>query len=232
MIESNIVTIKEECIKHFPFYSLFMLFIYLSFYYIFPESNYSSIELNTKYSYQIYRYYTYSLLHANVMHLIINLYTWIVFASIVEYDSGSIRSFGIHLSSIIGGSFATGWQSRITNVPTKVIGASGGIYGMLSSIISDLILNWNEFSKYKKFVYISILTTTITSDIVTNIVYYNPKISYSAHIGGFINGIFGGLILSRNRKIDKWEKKMQIGIGITIAAVSISSFFNLLFINY
>lgn len=215
-------------ISKLPFYTLAFFIIYICFFELISDKDFLALELNTVYPTEIYRYYTYSLLHVNTSHIAINLYTWIIFSTIIEYDSGIWRTFLIHFVSIIGGAFGIGWQGRINNKTIRVVGASGGIYGMLSSLIGDLVLNWAEFSKYKKFSYISILSATIVSDIIVNILYYNPRISYSNHIGGFVYGIFGGLLFSVNRKIHLWEKRMQISVGGIITTITLASFLNLI----
>lgn len=225
-------TMRTALKQHFPYYTIFMFIVYLIIYLSKPVNYYTPIILDTKYAYEVYRYYSYSLAHYSVAHIVINLYTWFVYAFIVEYESGSLRAFGIHFISILAGSFGVGWNARFTGERLKVLGASGGIYGMLSSIIGDLVLNWNEFSIYKKCVYIAILVSSISSDVATNIVYYNPKISYANHFGGFLGGIGAGLILSKNKKIHTWERKLQIAVFATTATLATASFINLFLLGF
>jgi Mn2+/Fe2+ NRAMP family transporter len=40
-------------------------------------------------------------------------------------------------------------------------------------------------------------------------VYTHAQISYAAHIGGAITGLFLGLVLLRNLKVLKWEQILQ-----------------------
>ena len=191
----------------------------------------SPFALTTLESIEVYRYYTYSYLHYDLLHYASNMYVWLILSSMVSYDSGFIRTFAMHTTAIVGGAFGVGWEARIKKTNINVVGASGGMYGMLSSIFGDLVLNWNEMDRIKRIVYTGILTETILSEIITNTVYYNPMISCSDHFGGFIYGIFGGLIFSKNINLKKWEKKMQIGIGTCITTVTIVNFVNFILLQ-
>ena len=159
-----------------------------------------------------------------------NMYVWLILAGMVDYDNGFFRTFAMHTTAILGGAFGVGWEARLTHT-NLVVGASGGDYGMLSSIISDLVLNWNEMNRFKRLFYTGVLIDTIASEIITNTIYYNPMISYSNHVGGFLYGIVSSLLFSRNIKIDKWEKTMQYIVGAFIFLITMINFFNLLFIG-
>ena len=210
-----------------PYYTLAMFVIYISLFYGLPESRTSSLILNMSYSQQVYRWYTYSLIHFNTIHLAVNMFNFLVFGSLVEFDQYTLRTIGINIIAILGGAFGVGWQVRTTKQNLNVMGASGGVYGLLSSQISNLALNWKDLGNVQKWAYVITLTSTITTDIVVNIIYYNPQISYSNHIGGFLFGILGGLCIMKNITEIPWEKKMIIIAGSLLGVCSLVSAINL-----
>jgi membrane associated rhomboid family serine protease len=155
------------------------------------------------------------------------MFNFLVFGSLVEFDQYTLRTIGINIIAILGGAFGVGWQVRTTKQNLNVMGASGGVYGLLSSQISNLALNWKDLGNVQKWAYVITLTSTITTDIVVNIIYYNPQISYSNHIGGFLFGILGGLCIMKNITEIPWEKKMIIIAGSLLGVCSLVSAINL-----
>ncbi|MCW4022872.1 MAG: rhomboid family intramembrane serine protease [archaeon] len=143
-------------------------------------------------------------LHADLIHLGINMIFLLLSADAVERELGNFRFLGLYLvCGIIAGLFHAYLNSSST-IPT--IGASGAIFGILAAFAILFPFRWS----LKLFgfiplplptllvVFITILTETayVTSGIVENI-------AHTAHIGGFLAGFFLTLTIipkKRNRK--------------------------------
>jgi membrane associated rhomboid family serine protease len=82
----------------------------------------------------IWQLITYSLLHASIGHLLVNMLTLWMFGSQEESDWGSSRFLEFYFFCVIGAALVTiavayaGWGMRPI---TPTVGASGGIYGLL-----------------------------------------------------------------------------------------------------
>jgi membrane associated rhomboid family serine protease len=229
---------RKWLLRRLPYYTMMMFIIYTSIYFTIcksaaasdqgAEARMDALELDTRYAQDVYRWYTYSLLHLTDLHYGINMFCLWVYCGLVEYGNGPWRSCIIHICSILGGAYGIGWEGRITGERLRVIGASGGNYGLLSSQIANLILNWWELTLYNRIIYTSLIIGCVTSDIVINAVWYNPAVSYSGHVGGFVFGIFAGLAWMRNQRVLRWELRLRIISGIIFAATTIAGGVNLL----
>ena len=133
------------------------------------------------------------------------------------------RMIMIHFSSILGGAFGVGWQTRFTGHKAIVIGASGGTYGMLASLIGSLFLNWNELSFIRRFMYLTTLLSACLTDIIVNIIYPGSNVSYSAHVGGFIYGTMSAVIFIKNSVVYKYEKIVRNIMWCLFVSISITS---------
>src|SRR2546430_8102198 len=83
----------------------------------------------------VWQLVTYSFLHANLSHLLVNMLTLWMFGSQEEQDWGSRKFLEFYFFCVIGAALVTlgvsytGLPGTSPIVPT--IGASGGIYGLL-----------------------------------------------------------------------------------------------------
>lgn len=84
---------------------------------------------------QWYRLVSHALLHADIMHLFFNMFTFFFFAPIVSNAFGTWRFLGIYIMSIIGGGLLSLWKHR-RNYDYCALGASGGVVGILFAAIA------------------------------------------------------------------------------------------------
>lgn len=221
---------KWTIFRRFPYYTFAMFFVYIGIYFGLPYGSgpFEGLVMDTEKRREVYRWYSYSLVHFNDMHLASNMFTLCIYSGFVEWDNHFWRCFLIHFFSILGGVVGFGWEYRLTGTEMILLGASGGVYGMLASQIGNLILNWPELDPVKKWFYVIMLVAALVSDIAVNTVMQNTNISYSTHVGGFIAGIFAGLAFMINIKVLKWEKILKI-VNIVILSIWMTAgFINLL----
>ena len=82
--------------------------------------------------FQPWQVFTYSLLHANIWHLVVNMYALFMFGSELERLWGPRRYLNLYLASVITAAIAQLAYARLAGVaPYPTIGASGGVFGML-----------------------------------------------------------------------------------------------------
>jgi membrane associated rhomboid family serine protease len=155
-------------------------------------------------SFQPWRMLTAVFVHANIIHIALNMYTLWIFGIVLEPMLGRTRYAVLFLLSGVAGSVGVLLMAA-PNV--AVVGASGAIFGMMSAL---LIIQRH-------------LGGPITQLLVLvgiNLVYgFLPGvgIAWQAHVGGLVGGAIVGLILTRTRR--RSQLGLQIGLLVAFAVV-------------
>jgi len=149
-------------------------------------------------------------LHCGIIHILINLIFQVRTGIQMERDFGTWRMMIIYMASGIFG-FAFGADISYA-VPS--VGCSGALYGLLACLLLDLIQNWklivNPMKELIKMLIIIVFSLGIG---------LLPFVDNFAHVGGFITGIFSGLIFMPTIIFGKWDlrrKRFLMVISIPI----------------
>lgn len=186
-----------------------MIFLYSMLY---DQNDRLFYELANNYIYvqngEIYRLITCMFLHADIMHIVFNMYALYLLGPIVERYYGKARFILIYfISGLLGSLFSCVFMSS----NTYAIGASGAIFGMLGSIA--------YFTYYYRATLQGLLRSQIMPVILINLGLglFIPGIDISAHIGGLIGGILTSMAIGIG---DKGRKNDQIN-GIIVIILMI-----------
>ncbi len=186
-----------------------MIFLYTMLY---DQNDRLFYELANNYVYvqngEIYRLFTSMFLHADIMHIVFNMYALYLLGPIVERYYGKTKFILIYfISGILGSLFSCVFMSS----NTYAIGASGAIFGLLGSIA--------YFTYYYRATLQGLLRSQILPVILINLGLglFIPGIDVSAHIGGLIGGILTSMAIGIG---DKGRKNDQInGIVVILAMI-------------
>lgn len=127
---------------------------------------------------EFYRLLTSTFVHANIIHLLFNMYALYVIGPVVEKYYGKLKFLLIYLGSgIIGSLFSV----VLTNYAS--VGASGAIFGLFGAL---LFFGYKYRATLDGFLRSSIVPTLILNLIIGLVI---PGIDISAHIGGLIGGV-------------------------------------------
>jgi len=143
-------------------------------------------------------------LHADILHLGLNMFFLLVSGDAVERELGSSRFLALYLAfGVIAGVFHS-YLNSASVIPT--IGASGAIFGVLAAFAILFPFRWllKLFGFIPiplpaiLFVFITILTETayVSSGVVENI-------AHTAHVGGFLAGVFLTLLFIPKKRVDQ-----------------------------
>ena len=144
-------------------------------------------------------------LHADIIHIGMNMFFLLITGDAVERALGSFRFLALYLAfGVIGGLFHS-YLNSASAIPA--IGASGAIFGVLAAFAILFPFRWviSLFGFVPIpvpaiiFVFITILTETayVASGVVENV-------AHTAHVGGFLAGVFLTLIfIPKKRKKQK-----------------------------
>jgi len=143
-------------------------------------------------------------LHADILHLGLNMFFLLVSGDAVEREIGSSRFLALYLAfGVIAGVFHS-YLNSASVIPT--IGASGAIFGVLAAFAILFPFRWllKLFGFIPiplpaiLFVFITILTETayVSSGVVENV-------AHTAHVGGFLAGVFLTLLFIPKKRVDQ-----------------------------
>ena len=158
--------------------------------------NYGLVPVQVMTGHNMLSLVTSMFLHADIIHLGLNMLFLLVSGDAVERELGSSRFLALYLSfGVIAGLFHSYLNSTST-VPT--IGASGAIFGVLAALAILFPFRWliHLFGIIPIpmpaiiFVFVTLLTETayVSSGAVENV-------AHTAHVGGFLAGVFLTLLL-------------------------------------
>jgi membrane associated rhomboid family serine protease len=130
-------------------------------------------------------------LHADILHLGLNMFFLLVSGDAVERELGSSHFLALYIAfGVIAGLFHS-YLNSTSIIPT--IGASGAIFGVLAAFAILFPFRWllKLFGFIPiplpaiLFVFITILTETayVSSGII-------ESVAHTAHVGGFLAGVF------------------------------------------
>ena len=143
-----------------------------------------------------YRLLTAAFLHANIAHLIFNMYALWIIGMQLESFIGKWRYLVVYLFSAVCGSLL----SVIVTPDAVSVGASGAIFGLLGALL------------YFGYHYRVYLGTVIKSQIIPLIIinlllgFMVPGIDNAAHIGGLIGGALMMIGVGVKYKSSTFEK--------------------------
>lgn len=229
MIET--VTSTRINIRQFPWHTCTMIITYITIFYTVARDSFAYDELvfNSNLTKEVYRWWSYSLLHYSPIHLWSNMLVMLVSGSLLEYGNYEWRTFCIYNLAIVGGVCGCGWSLRfIPRESMNLVGASGGCYGLLAAQTGYLMMNWPELGTVTRWFNTGMLVWSTSVDIVLSCVFPNPNISYSTHVGGFLTGAMASVCLARNIKPLRWENITKIATGCLLGCFLAASAANLL----
>ena len=145
--------------------------------------------------------------HANILHLVSNMYALYVIGPIIEKYYGKGKFLLIYLGSgIIGSLFSV----VLTNYAS--VGASGAIFGLFGAL---LYFGYKYRATLDGFLRSSIIPTLLVNLLLGFMI---PGIDVSAHLGGLI----GGLLFSYQTGVVNKEKTKDKINGLIIILILIA----------
>jgi len=177
-----------------------------------------------------WRLLTATLLHAGLLHLLVNGYALHVLGRLAEPVFGSARLAGVYLLSGLGGSLASvGWG--LTFDPTGSrgmvsVGASGAIMGLLGALLVAVLLLRARLPRGLRQRLLVGLTIPLALQVF--MVIGVPNVDHAAHLGGLLAGGLSALLLQPlGRRPGKvWDRGwlVVLCVGYTMAGVLGSGF--------
>jgi len=158
-----------------------------------------------------WRLITGGFLHANLMHLGLNMFLLWLLSKELEPTLGTVRYVTLYLVSLLGSSLAV----MMFAFESPTLGASGAVYGLMGALVAlQLRAKQNPWN------------TGLGGLIVLNLAvsFVVPGISWQGHIGGLLAGAAAGAILQplrwpQDQALVRTSAVWAIGGLIAIAAI-------------
>ncbi|XP_039949664.1 protein rhomboid [Bactrocera tryoni] len=145
--------------------------------------------------YEVWRYFTYTLLHSDLMHLLLNVSLQCLIGFCLESEQSHWQVAFIYIAGGFSGSLVTAYSQP----ELSLLGASACVYALLTSHVPHLVLNFRQLP-YRYLRIASLLILWLTD--VTLTVYHflvrhnvNPRICVEAHFAGALSGLSFGFLL-------------------------------------
>lgn len=144
---------------------------------------------------QWYRVFTPIVLHAGLVHYVINmLATWYIGAA-VEQSHGFASTAILFIIPAVGGNIL----SAIFLPQYISVGASGGIFGLMGGCVADIVINWNLLflktttDENTRSRHVMVLLWLFMDIILNTLIGFTPFVDNFTHMGGFLYGLCCGL---------------------------------------
>ena len=158
-----------------------------------------------------WRLVTSAFIHANLFHLLFNMWALWWLGGALERYAGAPRMLAIYASSILWGSAgALVWGEDIAHNLTPTVGASGGVFGLMAAL---LVLERQRG--------IALLGGSMGLLLVVNLVFtfIYPGISIGAHLGGIAGGAAAAFVLSGFGRGSLAYGRIKPQIAVSLAAL-------------
>ncbi|KAG7364056.1 rhomboid family protein [Nitzschia inconspicua] len=144
---------------------------------------------------QWYRLFTPMILHAGLVHYVINMLALYFIGGAVEQSHGFASAAVLFIIPAVGGNIL----SAICLPQYISVGASGGIFGLIGGCVADICLNWNllflktttDANARLRHFYVLLW---LGMDILLNcLLGFTPFVDNFTHLGGFMYGFCCGI---------------------------------------
>lgn len=140
---------------------------------------------------EFYRLFTSLFLHADMMHIVMNMLSLYMVGTMVERLFSPMAYLSIYFTAGLVGSFAsmyihtTGWA----------VGASGAIFGIFGALAGFAWI-YRQTMREQFMHFMKNFGVILLINLGIGLVF--PSIDMSAHVGGLIAGLVGGMMIATN----------------------------------
>lgn len=153
---------------------------------------------------ELYRLFTSIFLHADAMHIVMNMLSLYIVGTMVEKLFSKSAYLGIYFASALFGSFT----SIYMHLGGQAVGASGAIFGLFGALAGFAFVHRNtmrnQFISFMKNFGLILLINLVIGFVF-------PSIDVLAHVGGLVAGMVGGFVIAKNPKY-LWSYLLVLGL--------------------
>ncbi|GMH43202.1 hypothetical protein BSKO_11124 [Bryopsis sp. KO-2023] len=163
-----------------------------------------------------HRWFTSMFIHQNFKHLFSNSLLFFSLAIQIEVKYGWWRICFLWFTSHMGGAL---FSAVLENPCTAVVGASGGVFGLMGLFIADMVLN---FRTIKRPIFRGLVITTFLLYFVITGATIKHGTSHLSHLGGLVCGLFPSFLFLPKLKGERLEAWFPLLGGTVMLVVFIT----------
>ncbi|KAI8987712.1 rhomboid family-domain-containing protein [Mycotypha africana] len=175
---------------------------------------------------QSFRFVLPIIMHAGVIHFLLNMLTHLRLGVDLERALGTVRYFVLYACAGIYGFILSAMLSQNLTAST---GCSGALFGLIGYMFIDVLVNW-KFLPHPIRDLMGLLISTIISLVLGLL----PGLDNFAHVGGFAVGIFMGMLIApmrpmatRRVMVFTWMMRIiALVVIIVLFTVSLKQFYS------
>ncbi|TMK42088.1 MAG: rhomboid family intramembrane serine protease [Actinobacteria bacterium] len=152
---------------------------------------------------EYWRLITSGFLHANLLHILFNMYLLYVLGLMLEPAIGSLRFAALYLVSLLAGSFG----ALLATPHSLTIGASGAVFGLMGAGVIEM--RARGLSPMQGGL------GGLGGLIVINLIFSFTFAGIS--IGGHIGGLVGGTLAALALQLGERQRSAMLGLGVCLA---------------
>ncbi|XP_071537732.1 rhomboid-related protein 2-like [Panulirus ornatus] len=167
---------------------------------------------------ELWRFISYMFLHAGYVHLLSNVIVALFVGIPLEMVHHWWRLLILYVAGVLAGSLA----ASMFDPQSYLVGASGGCYALIAAHLANIILNWAEmpFNWVRLLVLVTLMTTDIAVFAYMTINETTTRVSYVAHLAGFVVGLLLGMVTLRNLREHRWEIILKwLGLAVFLCLI-------------
>jgi len=157
-----------------------------------------------------YRLFSPMVLHAGLIHYLLNMLALWFIGSAVEQAHGYLSAFIIFFISAVGGNIL----SAIFLPEYISVGASGGIFGLIGACVADIAINWrllfskevNKNDAGTRLRHFKVLMWLVFDILINCLIGLTPFVDNFTHLGGMVYGFLCGLSAIERLPLDFFGK--------------------------
>ncbi|XP_052866706.1 rhomboid-related protein 2 [Anopheles cruzii] len=172
--------------------------------------------------YEIWRFVTYTFLHAGSVHLVLNIIIQLLVAFPLETEQGHGPVLLVYFAGVLAGGFGASVFE-----PTLMVGASAGVYCLLMSHIPHITMNFRALS-YRYYRLLAVLVLCV-SDVLYSIRHcltkgnLQPRIGVAAHVSGAICGLLIGFAIYRPKETPDSDRTIAVFRSLRYLAIALAT---------
>lgn len=141
--------------------------------------------------------FTYTLLHADLMHLLVNIGMLMAFGSFLERLLGATHFLILFFATAAVGALTLAWW--VGSQPLVAIGASGGVYGLMGASMRFLFASGVGNARRGALAFAAAILglNLVMALLGMGGLIEAANIAWQAHVGGFFAGVVFALLIRR-----------------------------------
>ncbi|KAL3320597.1 hypothetical protein Ciccas_000729 [Cichlidogyrus casuarinus] len=196
---------------------------------------------------EAWRYISYMFIHSGYEHIILNSLASIILGMLVEWVNKLWRVAPVYLAGVFLGCLG----HSVLDPNIILVGASGGVYAMIGAHLALVVINWEEmqhdWTNIRQNPIACMTSGVVRLTIILAFLFFDfafalyrrfgvdeiQRISFIAHVFGFVAGLLIGIPVLRNINEKPWERVLfWVCLVLFFILVIIGILFNIFWPGY